>query len=938
MPMLCSADGCPSKQVKGISFFRCPKDKSRCENWKRALGFVGNHKYANLTPEQCQARIKICSLHFPEGTYIKHNMKGHLDYDAIPSLNLLKNDDVKDHNDVSIKTENDDELIKNDSIRTEDTTDVANSYEDISHIQYAYVKDEGDPTDIIIKTEKDEEDHADVPIKTEKDCSSYESVLLHSEYMHDDVKKYEDVSTSHFAKDHVSFKNVSLQTEDTPVIVTSYKDVSLQTCVFGNDKSIQTVPALPIVPPKKTKSVQETKSLKRPEAQSSTSLSKKRKTDDETEPEITIKDVHKYLEKNYSESSFKSIKTQLDLLNTSPKGCRYTDEFKKVALSIYFLDPKSYRQFYTLYRLPSKRTLTRFNKKWVISPGFNDFIFCFLELRGKLFKGNEKDCVVCLDEVGVKPHFFYDISRDKIVGFQEGHSSNSAKIATTALVVMVRGLASNWTQPIAYFFYHSNTPPEEMKNILFESVERLTSIGFNVLGVVSDQGSNFRKLVNILKVTTKNNFFFVNDVRLVYLFDVPHLLKSTRNKLFSYNFRTPEGTVKKCYLDTLFEQDAKREYRLCPKLTNQHLSPDSVHKLKVRFASQMLSHSVAAALYAYIDFKVLPPEAAATASFVKTMNDLLDALNSFTGTEKELKFLQRIESVFDNLTVTKVVKRREKYVEKCLNNQMHFIYGWKLTIGSVKALWETLKSKRYAFLPTRNLGQECIENSFGHIKNYGNPMNRTPVQFSRAFKKVFALKHFNGADGAGYVDDINEVLLKTPELLEKCKSVRAELKSKPLKVFTSDYRNISCGDGNTLVCVTEYLLKKSLFQHTCDVCLNYIERCSSQNEAMWFFQACGSNECGSLNAPAVDFIVKLENIFVENFNTLACQNHIGRKLMDLFKNVPFAHPCENFPFEYFVALYIRIRIYFTIKFANRDVKEQRKEKRKNLNLNILQNL
>lgn len=727
------------------------------------------------------------------------------------------------------------------------------------------------------------------------------------------------------------------------------------------DKSTQTVAALSANTPRKQKLKEDIKTLKRTSAStsSSTSSDKKQKCQMQLETAISIEDIHRYLEKNYSEQSCKLLKTQLDLLNKAPKGCRYSEEFKKFALSVYFLGPKAYQQFSTLYRLPSKSTLNRFTGKWTIHPGFNEFIFRLLELRIQIFKEKEKDCIICLDEIAIKSHFFYDIGQDKIVGFQEAYTPNSIKVATTALAVMARGVASNWKQPLAYFFYNSAAPSEEIKEILFETVRKLTAIGFNVTGVVSDQGSNFRKLVNkILKVSPENIFFYVDNVKLIYMFDVPHLLKSMRNNFFTYNFQFSEGTVKKCYLDTVYEHDKKKNIRLCPKLSNEHLYPTSFQKMKVRYASQIFSHSVAAALNTYIDFKFLPPEARFTAIFIKKINDLFDLMNSchlnnfnaFMGTEKQLKFLEEIEFLFDTIKVIKMVKVKdqEKYVPKCLNNQMHFIYGWKLTINSLKALWETLKSKGYSFLLTRNLNQDCIENFFGQIRNCcGNARNPTPIQFCRAFKKLFTLKYFNQVDGANCIDNINHVLLTiTPELLEKSKTIIQEPNSSPLKVFASDYRNLSSPDGNALVYVTGYLLKKSLLQHSCDVCLNYNQSHTLPNEATLFFQSkafCTSKQFGGLNVPPqniVEYIVKLEDLFVENFNKIASQNDIGKKLRDLFKNVTFTHPCENFPYEYFVSLYTRMRIYFTIRFANRDIKNQIKEKqiKPNVKLTILQNL
>lgn len=668
---------------------------------------------------------------------------------------------------------------------------------------------------------------------------------------------------------------------------------------------------------------------------------------------ITMEDVYKYLEKNYSEQSCKVLKSQLTLLNKSPRGCRYTDEFKKFAMSVYFLGPKAYKKFSTMYRLPSKSTLNRFTRRWVVNPGFNEFIFHLIELRSRLLNEKEKDCILCLDEMSLKSHLFYDISKDKIVGFQESYKSdnNNMDVASSALVVMARGIASSWKQPIAYFFYKSTAASNEIKDILFESVRRLNSIGLNVLGVVSDQGSNFQKLVKgNLKLTPDNVFFFVDDIRLVYFFDVPHLLKSTRNNFFSYSFLLPEGATNKSYLETFYNNDKLKEYRLCPKLTNEHIFPNNFQKMKVKYASQVFSHSVAVALYTYIDFNVLPSEAKVTAKFIKTMNDLFDLLNSchlnnfnaFMGTQKQLKFLEEFETLLKSLNV---VNSAGKY----LTNKMKFIFGWKLTINSIKALWVTLKSKGYTFLLTRNLNQDCLENFFGQVRNCcGNARNPTPIQFSRGFKKLFTLKYFDQVDGANCMNDINDVLLNiSPDLVEKCKEFvfPESIPINSLKVFTSDYRNLNSTDGNALVYVTGYLLKKSLLQHSCDVCLEFNERNTLEKQATLFAKAKAYSNTeelpfGGLTVPSlniVEYIIQLENIFIDNFNKFACYNSVGTRLKDLFKNVTFTHPCKNFPINYFLSLYSRLRIYYTIKFANRNIKNKTINK-PHIKLTILQNL
>lgn len=57
------------------------------------------------------------------------------------------------------------------------------------------------------------------------------------------------------------------------------------------------------------------------------------------------------------------------------------------------------------------------------------------------------------------------------------------------------------------FFYKSTAASDNVKNILFESVRKLNVAGLNVLGVVSDQGPNFPKLVKTcLKLTEENHY------------------------------------------------------------------------------------------------------------------------------------------------------------------------------------------------------------------------------------------------------------------------------------------------------------------------------------------------------------------------------------------------------------------------------------------------
>lgn len=158
------------------------------------------------------------------------------------------------------------------------------------------------------------------------------------------------------------------------------------------------------------------------------------------------------------------------------------------------------------------------------------------------------------------------------------------------------------------------------------------------------------------------------------------------------------------------------------------------------------------------------------------MNKLFDILNSstlesyqaFMGTEKQIKFLNKMDEMFSSL---KVIQRRKDKdnveKEKNVTSILKFIYGWRLTISSILKLWEVLKRKNYKFLFTRNLNQDCLENYFGQIRNAcGNARNPTPIQFTRAFKKLFALRYCDENESSNCLDDANDILVTiTPDLL-----------------------------------------------------------------------------------------------------------------------------------------------------------------------------
>lgn len=144
------------------------------------------------------------------------------------------------------------------------------------------------------------------------------------------------------------------------------------------------------------------------------------------------------------------INTQLGLHMADCKAPRYNDAFKQFALTTYFLGPKVYRMLSGIFKLPTYRTLTKITENWPNNPGINTILFEALHLKTNNFAKIDKNCTLCIDEMSLKSHMFYNISKDLIIGFDTTGSKDLLP-AKNALVIMAQGIAKNWKQPLAFF-------------------------------------------------------------------------------------------------------------------------------------------------------------------------------------------------------------------------------------------------------------------------------------------------------------------------------------------------------------------------------------------------------------------------------------------------------------------------------------------------------
>lgn len=124
-------------------------------------------------------------------------------------------------------------------------------------------------------------------------------------------------------------------------------------------------------------------------------------------------------------------------------------------------------------------------------------------------------------------------------------------------------------------------------------IRLLKSIGYTVTIINSDQSSVNRKAFSILGVTVQQPYFFVDDLKVVALYDIPHLFKSARTTFLEKRMSTSDGVFSGNCVKRIFESQDNQGSKVFPKLTYRHLNYDTFDKMRVFLAVQVLSKSVA---------------------------------------------------------------------------------------------------------------------------------------------------------------------------------------------------------------------------------------------------------------------------------------------------------------------------------------------------------
>ena len=354
-------------------------------------------------------------------------------------------------------------------------------------------------------------------------------------------------------------------------------------------------------------------------------------------------------------------------------------------------------------------------------------------------QAKQKVCTLVLDEMTIKEGVSYDIFRDEVEGLEDfGSLGRTAFIANHAVTFMVRGLCDKWKQPVAYFLSSGPMDGIRMGTLVKECIERVEKAGLVIKVIVCDQGTNNRQMFEAVFGTSAQWPYFRFNGHLIFtMYDPPHLIKNIRNNLKKHGFQVADKDVRWKHIADFYAADSKLPIKMAPKLTQKHIELPPFSPLRVKLATQVLSHSVAAGITTMVSLGALPKEAQPTADFAEKMVRLFNYFNSQT-MSSAAPLRSAITADSDHIAFLTECRTWLLTIKSGNGRKPPCLVGWQMAINCLLLLWLDLQEHHdFTCLLTNRLNQDCLENLFSVIRGKGGQRdNPDPVQFRTAFRQV----------------------------------------------------------------------------------------------------------------------------------------------------------------------------------------------------------
>ncbi|CAB0037203.1 unnamed protein product [Trichogramma brassicae] len=358
------------------------------------------------------------------------------------------------------------------------------------------------------------------------------------------------------------------------------------------------------------------------------------------------------------------------------------------------------------------------------SPGLNGEALHLLHEQSARLEAKERVCSLLLDEVPV-------IKRGDGEGVAD-HPCPNYK----CMVMMLRGLQSDWRLIIGYHFTSEPYDPARLPDVLAKTIKAVQHAGFKLVAICLDWQSFLLPGVEKLCCDSDDRRTYYKprlsaDQRIHLYFDPARLMRATRNTLLNHDvhwgpplrrvplpsFTANFEAVKRAWVAS---RELPRESYLLPRLTRDDFdwfaAPSRLERIDV--ALKHLSRSVARAIDHQVCYDRLPSSCLDTAYFVERLDRLYDSLQ---GVEVDPKNN-------DNKPIKSAVRRGSDHMAfwsemraeirdwqidadwKEVARMQRPNQGWCDTLNAVQAIWRVAEDEHgFKHMPTKHLDLEPME-------------------------------------------------------------------------------------------------------------------------------------------------------------------------------------------------------------------------------------
>lgn len=450
-----------------------------------------------------------------------------------------------------------------------------------------------------------------------------------------------------------------------------------------------------------------------------------------------------------------------------------------------------------------------------------------------------------------------------------------------------------------------------------------------IIGSVCDQTATMAAAVNRLinpnvdsmKQTGMLLSYDVDGNTIIHCFDPPHILKTLRNNLLTKNLKhfvtdlydpdievnEYEGNIEAVAdwddIKDFYEFDTKNTCRLLPKITKNHINPES-DKMKVVNAAQVFSRTFGTMMLFCSNQNLLPKDCSGTAYILMFVNNVFDSINgggkavpnTFRGPINESnknKYFKFWEYAIGSLESMTFVDKEKGDT----NNRSSVIPKTISTLKGYMALTKFCFSVGFKTIALRQMNQDGLENFFGGVRSVcHNPTAPVPSQFRPGYTTLIlndlTSKHSIAGnceedDNTSLLENVRE-LYDMGELSENDESNECD-QDEPaidLQVTIDELAELKFIENEALVFESSKICMSISKSAQCEVCKGTLEaRCPLKEHGI--ITAHDTN-IPLLTYPSLLFMGRFKLIFksVETILPFIChEKNLLRKLISSLDNI-----------------------------------------------------